>query len=39
VDGIAAACGVRDYRDITGVVSLPCWRGCDTGADLLFSAA
>ena len=20
------------------VVSLPCWRGCDTGADLLFSA-
>jgi len=38
-DGIAAACGVRDYRDITGVVTLPCWRGSDPGADLLFSAA
>ena len=39
VDGIAAACGVRDDRDITGVVSPPCWNGSDTGADLLFSAA
>ena len=38
-DGIAAACGVRDYRDITGVLTLPCWNGSDTGADLLFSAA
>ena len=32
-DGIAAACGVRDYRDITGVLTLPCWNGSDTGAD------
>lgn len=38
-DGIAAACGIRDYRDITGVAALPCWRGSDTGAALLFSAA
>ena len=38
-DGIAAACGVRDYRDITGVRTLPCWNGSHTGADLLFSAA
>jgi hypothetical protein len=37
-DRIAAACGIRDYRDITGVVTLPCWRGPDTEADLLFSA-
>lgn len=24
LDAIAAGCGVRDYRDITGVVGLPC---------------
>jgi hypothetical protein len=38
-DGIAVACGIRDDRDITGVLTLPCWNGSDTGADLLFSAA
>ena len=38
-DGIAAACGVRDDRDVTRVLTLPCWNGSDTGADLLFSAA
>ena len=25
-DGIAAACGIRDDRDITGVLTLPCWH-------------
>jgi hypothetical protein len=26
-DGIAAACGIRDYRDITGIAALPCSEG------------
>jgi hypothetical protein len=38
-DGIAVACGVRDYHDITAVAGLPCWEASDTGAELLFSAA
>jgi hypothetical protein len=37
-DAIAAGCGVRDYHDITGVTGLPCWKGDDTGAELLFCA-
>ena len=38
-DAIAAACGVRGYKDIAGVVSLACWEGSETGAALLFGSA
>jgi hypothetical protein len=38
-DAIAAACGVRDDRDITGVISPAMWKGTGTAAELLFGAA
>ena len=38
-DTIAAACGVRGYQDIAGVVSAACWEGAETGAGLLFGSA
>jgi hypothetical protein len=38
-DAIAAACGVRGYTDIAGVVSLACWEGFETGAALLSGSA
>jgi hypothetical protein len=38
-EAIAVACGVRDYRDLTGVASLAVWEGCDPAAELLFGAA
>jgi hypothetical protein len=37
-DAIAAACGVRGYQDIAGVVRTVCWEGSETGAALLFGS-
>jgi hypothetical protein len=38
-DAIAAACGIRSYKDIAEVVSPACWEDSDTGAALLFGSA
>ena len=38
-DAIAAACAIRSYKDIAGVVSPACWDDSDTGAALLFGSA
>jgi hypothetical protein len=37
-DAIAAACGVRCFKDITGVVKMACWEGDETGPALLFGS-
>ena len=38
-DAIAAACGVRGYKNIAGVVGLACWEGSETGSALLSGSA
>ena len=37
-DVIAAACGIRSYQDIAGIISPACWEDSETGAALLFGS-